>query len=982
MKKLVLACCAFMLGNVFLPARDIPMAGWWRFDEGSGTTVSDSSGNGNHGNNQGAVWTSGKKGAALYFDGIDNQVIVPNRKILNSPNFAISAWVYPETVSGQQAVFSKGTSGKKGEGFNFLLQNEKLQVLQFDAAGAMVTAASANVVVSKEWQQVGCSFNGESGVFYHNGQKCGEWKCRGMTVCNRHASIGRWCFGPIWPFHGAIDEVKFFAQALSAGEMAADFEGESSPAPEPAPLDAALNARIEGNLLQEDWLVKAMPGMVEASQFALSAGAWLAEDETAWDGVAATPNGGEHSNVFCSWTHLVSKGFFPRYLFIHFKNRVASGGGGSAGKRTFHLGGKKETWQMFEAGELNPGDAATAAFYGPAGLGIDAVFLAEKKDIPPEFDPDWFKKDVADGTWKSGKAPRSWKDRTQWERCGVALVKKKVFIPMEFKGKGGYFIFRTGDATQQMAVYLNGKKLSFLGGNRFGIPNSLVNYGGENLLALKVSSRLVQGCVVKGPVGLAFVPAPPLPEWTRSARVKKIAIGELEVLALPENGSPKVGDLCRLDFLVLEKGILTPAFQAEVFLSGRHFPTVIDEKGGDYTTWICGSRPGEQPLAVNLKTPSGPVSFSLGMINVQEGVLPQKKAPGFFPIGAFITPLDFENAGAEERHYAGLFEQFKAHGLNTLIVCDFAPGSSLNLVKKLAVQHGFHIVFYPLALNTMPLPPNPKQVYSLCKEVAGEWKDFPNLLAYGIWDEISMEQAASWGFIRSVMEALDPAHPATVCLNQTHLPQIQRLGAKVLHRDIYYGVPAFEKEVARAGEAAEKAGVPLWVTLASGQPVSSIRAQCWQSIAHGATGLFFFHGYAIYPKGNKWRGLIKVPDLMPEPQMAAVREVSEAIMTRLPVLPRMKSGGCVASSTQMSFGLTTRVDDQNQPYLFVFNREVSLEKSGEVALTEAHSEEISRVVDVLTGEEIKLGGRREFSCFLPPGGGKVYRLERLAGKQP
>ncbi|RLJ10179.1 MAG: hypothetical protein DRP15_00895, partial [Candidatus Aenigmatarchaeota archaeon] len=46
----------------------------WRFDEGSGSTVYDSTSNNNDGTINGASWVTGKYGAALKFDGVDDYV--------------------------------------------------------------------------------------------------------------------------------------------------------------------------------------------------------------------------------------------------------------------------------------------------------------------------------------------------------------------------------------------------------------------------------------------------------------------------------------------------------------------------------------------------------------------------------------------------------------------------------------------------------------------------------------------------------------------------------------------------------------------------------------------------------------------------------------------------------------------------------------------------------------------------------------------
>src|SRR5206468_9777237 len=73
---------------------------YWKFDEGSGTTVADSSGNGNTGTLvNGPVWTAGQVGNALFFDGIDDNITVPDSASLDlSSSFTLSAWVNPAST--------------------------------------------------------------------------------------------------------------------------------------------------------------------------------------------------------------------------------------------------------------------------------------------------------------------------------------------------------------------------------------------------------------------------------------------------------------------------------------------------------------------------------------------------------------------------------------------------------------------------------------------------------------------------------------------------------------------------------------------------------------------------------------------------------------------------------------------------------------------------------------------------------------------
>ena len=73
-KKLIyLISFVLVLGLVLTgvaKAADPDLVGHWKFDEGSGTTAFDSSGNGNDGTlNGGAQWVEGQLGGAIQFNG-------------------------------------------------------------------------------------------------------------------------------------------------------------------------------------------------------------------------------------------------------------------------------------------------------------------------------------------------------------------------------------------------------------------------------------------------------------------------------------------------------------------------------------------------------------------------------------------------------------------------------------------------------------------------------------------------------------------------------------------------------------------------------------------------------------------------------------------------------------------------------------------------------------------------------------------------
>ena len=83
----------------------------YSFDEGSGTILHDTSGNGNNGTITNATWsTSGKFGDALSFNGTSAVVNIPNSASLGlTTAMTLEAWVDPSAAnSGWADVVYKG----------------------------------------------------------------------------------------------------------------------------------------------------------------------------------------------------------------------------------------------------------------------------------------------------------------------------------------------------------------------------------------------------------------------------------------------------------------------------------------------------------------------------------------------------------------------------------------------------------------------------------------------------------------------------------------------------------------------------------------------------------------------------------------------------------------------------------------------------------------------------------------------------------
>jgi endonuclease/exonuclease/phosphatase family metal-dependent hydrolase len=89
------------------------LVGHWKFDEGSGTTAADSSGNGVAGALiNSPVWTTGMVGGALSFNGT-NRVSIPNQPPWNTPSskYTVAFWVKVNEIRDYGGVVAVGNWG-------------------------------------------------------------------------------------------------------------------------------------------------------------------------------------------------------------------------------------------------------------------------------------------------------------------------------------------------------------------------------------------------------------------------------------------------------------------------------------------------------------------------------------------------------------------------------------------------------------------------------------------------------------------------------------------------------------------------------------------------------------------------------------------------------------------------------------------------------------------------------------------------------
>ena len=139
------------------------------FDEGSGSTVTDTSGNGNNGTIANATWaTSGKYGKALQFNGTSALVTIPDSAALHlSSGMTLEAWVNPSTVNANwRDVIYKGND-------NYYLEGTSTNASRPDAGmiagGSYADAFGTAKLPANTWSFLTETYDGTTLRLYVNG---------------------------------------------------------------------------------------------------------------------------------------------------------------------------------------------------------------------------------------------------------------------------------------------------------------------------------------------------------------------------------------------------------------------------------------------------------------------------------------------------------------------------------------------------------------------------------------------------------------------------------------------------------------------------------------------------------------------------------------------------------------------------------------------------------------------------------------------
>jgi RHS repeat-associated protein len=224
------------------PQSSAALVAYWAFDEGSGTTAADQTGNGNVGTLQGPGWAAGHTGGGLNFDGIDDYVSVVRTTSVSAvaDDFTLAFWVSPRSpheidgestegyagVAGQRYVWGphKEPNGEAGAGVSVGTNG----VGVYEHADDYMPATLVYQTTISGWTHIALVYENKQPRLYVNGVLVKT----GLTSPRAHVRIqpeevGGMSYGH---FDGQLDDVRIYRGVLSAGEIQA-LAGTTLPAP-------------------------------------------------------------------------------------------------------------------------------------------------------------------------------------------------------------------------------------------------------------------------------------------------------------------------------------------------------------------------------------------------------------------------------------------------------------------------------------------------------------------------------------------------------------------------------------------------------------------------------------------------------------------------------------------------------------------------------------------------------------------------------
>lgn len=216
---------------------------WWRLDEGSGTNLADSSGNGHMLGLQGnAAWSPvGRCGAAVRLSNANGWAFAPQAVLNTAAGYSVAAWVRLETTGTNQTFLSQ--RGTQASAFRLRYDGASnkwaFTVTTADTASASsVTVSSAAPAQANVWTHLVGVRDGGQIRLYVDGQLSASAAAPAVWSATGQFTVGYGLAGGTPEgANAAIDEVRALGRAATATDIEGMYATCDDVGPPPLPLD-------------------------------------------------------------------------------------------------------------------------------------------------------------------------------------------------------------------------------------------------------------------------------------------------------------------------------------------------------------------------------------------------------------------------------------------------------------------------------------------------------------------------------------------------------------------------------------------------------------------------------------------------------------------------------------------------------------------------------------------------------------------------
>jgi len=201
--------------------------GEWKFDEKTGASAYDTSGNGNVGVlTNSPSWISGKVGAAVDFTGATNKsiVVTPIGTTLDlTSTGTIQSWVYTSSFDTWNVIVARGNWGGALNEYSLYQQaNELRGEIANGTTWNRSIIPSAAATLSGAWHHIAFSWDGSYTRMYLDGRLVDSDAQTVNSTATGNVGIGN-TSGGTYNYNGKIDQVRIFNYARTPAQIAWDY---------------------------------------------------------------------------------------------------------------------------------------------------------------------------------------------------------------------------------------------------------------------------------------------------------------------------------------------------------------------------------------------------------------------------------------------------------------------------------------------------------------------------------------------------------------------------------------------------------------------------------------------------------------------------------------------------------------------------------------------------------------------------------------